>query len=139
VTEGPTSRERAARNVAVALVAWATYRTVLATGLLLSGLASVSEDPAATALIERYATLQGRFPDEVVGYAGPVEPEPRHQMVARYTLAPLLLAPDDAHRLVLVDLESDAALADYVAKAEARILVHPRPGLAIVERLRGAR
>jgi hypothetical protein len=139
VIEGSTYRERAVRNVAVALVAWVTYRTVLATGLLLSGLASVSEDPAAAQLIERYSTLRGQFPDDIVGYAGPLEPEPRHQMVARYTLAPLLLAPDDAHRLVLVDLESDAALADYVAKVEARILVHPRPGLAIVERLRVAR
>ena len=138
MTEGPTYRERAAHSMAVALVGWVTYRIVLATGLMYSGFASVTEDPATAALVERYSSLRGRVPAEaVVGYAGPSEPEPMHQMLARYTLAPLRLATSDAHDWVLVDLDSDTALAEYVAKARAKVLAHPRPGLAIVERWRG--
>jgi len=123
--------------MAVALVGWVTYRVLLAAGLMYSGLASVG-DPATASLVERYSSLRGRVPAEaVVGYAGPSEPESMHQMLARYTLAPLRLATSDAHDWVLVDLDSDTALAEYVAKANAKVLAHPRPGLAIVERRRG--
>jgi hypothetical protein len=136
LTLGPTYRERAARSMAVALVVWATYRIVLVTALLLSGFASTG-DPAVAPLIERYSALSGRVPATgVVGYVGPTEPEPRHQMLARYALAPLPLATNDAYDRVLVDLDNDTALAEYAARAKARILVHPRPGLAIVERER---
>src|SRR5262245_22541266 len=120
VARGPTYRELAGRNLAVALVLWATYRVTLVTGLLLSGIMSAPGDPLVAPAVERYSTLKGRVPAAgVVGYFGPVEPEPGHQMMARYTLAPLLLAPDDAHDFVLVDLASDAALSEYVAKARA--------------------
>ena len=47
------------------------------------------------------------------------------------------LAEGDSHQLVLVDLDDDAALATFVAKAGAKVLAHPRPGLAILERPRG--
>ena len=107
-------------------------------GLALSGLVPAPTDPATGQLVERYSTLRGHVPRTgvAVGYVGPSEPEPGHQMLARYTLAPLLLAADDARDLVLVDLDSDTALAEYVARAKAKVLTHPRPGLAIIERPR---
>ena len=135
----PTSRDRAARTMAITVVAWATYRVVLVTGFMLSGLAPVTGDPAIDPLVERYSTLIGRTPGAgVVGYFGVPETEPRRQMLARYALAPLLLATTDAHDVVLVDLESDAALEDYVSMVRAKVLTHPRPGLAMVERPRPA-
>jgi hypothetical protein len=135
VTERPGYRERAAHNLAAALVLWVAYRIGLVTTLLLTGLAPPPDDPFVAPAIERYGTLRGHVRNTgIVGYVGPTEPEPGHQMMARYTLAPLLLAPEDAHDLVVVDLDSDAALAKYVESAPATVLVHPRPGLAIVER-----
>jgi len=130
--------ERAHRGVAVLLVAWATSRIVLAMGLMLSGFAAATTDPATALLVERYSTLRDHLPGMgvTVGYAGPAEPISGRQMLARYTLAPLLLADDEAHQQVLVDLDSDTALAAFVAKAEAKVLAHPRPGLAIIDRPR---
>ena len=132
-------RERACRGLAVLLVAWATGRIVLAMGLMLSGFATATIDPETALLVERYGALREHVPGmgATVGYVGPTEPLPGHQMFARYMLAPILLANDDAHHLVLVDLDSDTALAEYVAKAEARVVAHPRPGLAIIDRPRG--
>jgi hypothetical protein len=132
-------RERAARGLAILLVAWATSRIVVAMGLMLSGFAAVATDPATALLVERYSTLSEHVPGTgvTVGFVGPAEPMPGRQMLARYALAPLLLAEGDSHQLVLVDLDDDAALATFVAKAGAKVLAHPRPGLAILERPRG--
>jgi hypothetical protein len=139
VTSGPTYRERAARNLAAVLVAWATYRIVVVTGLMLTGVISAPADPMVAAAVERYSSLKGHVPTTgTVGYVGPTEPEPGHQMLARYILAPIPVAPDDAHDLVLVDLDNDAALAQYLARTKATVLVHPRPGLAIIERAQRA-
>jgi hypothetical protein len=140
VTQEPTYRERAARNLAAGLVLWVGYRIGVVTTLLFTGLAPAPADPFVAPAIERYGTLRNHVPQGgVVGYVGPTEPESGHQMTARYALAPLLLAPDEAHDLVLVDLDSDAALAEYVAKAAATVVAHPRPGLAIIKRQHGVR
>ena len=134
-------RERASRGLAILLVAWATGRIVVAMGLMLSGFAAATIDPETAALVERYSTLREHLPATgvTVGYLGTAEPMSGRQMLARYALAPLLLADSDAHELLLVDLDSDTALDEFVMKAEARVLAHPRPGLAIVDRPRETR
>ena len=137
MTRGLTIRQRAARTMAVALVVWVTSRVAVALGLLVSGFATLSADPAVARLIERYGTLHGRVQGATVGYVGPAGPDESvrmRQMLARYTLAPLLVDASDSHRLVLLDLESDAALNTYLERTRARVRAHPRPGLAIVER-----
>ena len=137
MTRGLSIRERAARTIAVALVVWVTSRIAVALGLLVSGFATLSADPAVAGLIERYGTLDGHVQGATIGYVGPAGPAEsvlRRQMLARYTLAPLLVDASESHRLVLVDLESDAALDAYLERTRARARAHPRPGLAIVER-----
>jgi hypothetical protein len=106
---------------------------------MLSGFAAVATDPATACSSNDYSTLSDHVPGTgvTVGFVGPAEPMPGRQMLARYALAPLLLAEGDSHQLVLVDLDDDAALATFVAKAGAKVLAHPRPGLAILERPRG--
>ena len=129
-------RSSAARGLAMALVLWGLYRFSIVAVVIFAGAGPRALDPmTAEALFQRYSALRGHVPAEtILGYAGPPDSAPMRQMVARYSLAPVLLDTTDARRLVLVDLESDAALADYIAKVQAVVRVHPRPGLAIVER-----
>jgi hypothetical protein len=132
-----TFRERAAGTAAVAVVFWAATRVTIALTVFLAGLIVSAADPAIAPLVERYGTLRGHLPRTRIGYFGPAGstvPLLRRQMLARYTLAPALVDSSDAHELVLVDLDDDDALAVYVNRTGGHVRLHPRPGLALVER-----
>jgi hypothetical protein len=121
----------------MALVMWGVYRFGIVAALIFGGAEPHVFEPAIVteALLQRYNSLNIEVPAEtILGYAGSPDAGPMQQMVARYALTPVLLDATDARRLVLVDFESDAAMAEYVAKVQGVVRVHHRPGLAIVER-----